>query len=116
VPAGEAKNLLPRYPELCWAMLKTVGARLAQVEGRMEEVAYKPLSERLARLLLELSGGKSAIRGTSHQTLASMLGTYRETVSALLGSFKQGGLVEIGYREIRVRDPGRLRAAAGTTE
>ncbi|HEX9117655.1 MAG TPA: Crp/Fnr family transcriptional regulator [Anaerolineae bacterium] len=116
VPATQAQELVLRYPVLSWGMLQTVGERLAQVENRMEEVAYKRLPERLAGLLLELANGGRYIRGTSHQALADMLGTYRETISAILRGFKDAGLVELGYRKIELRDLRGLRAEAGSVE
>lgn len=116
VPQMQAQALALRYPVLSWGLLQTVGHRLAQVENRMEEVAYKRLPERLAGLLLELANGGKAIRGTSHQALADMLGTYRETISAILRGFKDDGLVELGYRKIELRDLRGLRMAAGTID
>lgn len=116
VPAPQAEALALRYPVLSWGLLQTVGQRLAQVENRMEEVAYKRLPERLAGLLLELANGSRSIRGTSHQSLADMLGTYRETISAILRGFKDDGLVELGYRKIELCDVRGLRTAAGTLE
>jgi CRP/FNR family cyclic AMP-dependent transcriptional regulator len=116
VPEPYAQTLAIRYPALSWGLLQTVGLRLAQVEDRMEEVAYKRLPERLAGLLLELANGGKAIRGTSHQALADMLGTYRETISAILRSFKDDGLVELGYRKIELRDVPGLKAAAGNVD
>ncbi len=116
VPQPQAQTLALRYPVLSWGLLQTVGQRLAQVENRMEEVAYKRLPERLAGLLLELANGGKAIRGTSHQALADMLGTYRETISAILRSFKDEGLVELGYRKIELRDLPGLRLAAGALD
>lgn len=116
VPAPQAEALAFRHPALSWGLLQTVGHRLAQVENRMEEVAYKRLPERLAGLLLELANGGRLIRGTSHQSLADMLGTYRETISAILRNFKDEGLVELGYRKIELRDMQRLRMAAGAIE
>jgi CRP/FNR family transcriptional regulator, cyclic AMP receptor protein len=116
VPAPYAQTVTLRYPALNWGLLQTVGQRLAQVEDRMEEVAYKRLPERLAGLLLELANGGRAIRGTSHQALADMLGTYRETISAILRSFKDNGLVELGYRKIELCDVRGLRLAANAID
>ena len=116
VPQPQAQALALRYPVLSWGLLQTIGQRLAQVENRMEEVAYKRLPERLAGLLLELANGGRAIRGTSHQSLADMLGTYRETISAILRGFKDDGLVELGYRKIELRDVPGLRMAAGALD
>ncbi len=105
IPAAEAKKLTSRHPILGWALLQTFGARLAQVESRLEDVAYKKLPERLAALLLDL--------GTSHQSLADTLGTYRETVSSILRDFKRQGLVELGYRRIKILDAFQLAEIAG---
>jgi CRP/FNR family cyclic AMP-dependent transcriptional regulator len=116
IPDPQAQALALRYPVLSWGLLQTVGQRLAQVEDRMEEVAYKKLPERLAGLLLELSNGGRAIHGTSHQALADMLGTYRETISAILRNFKDEGLVELGYRKIELCDVRGLRLASGNIE
>jgi CRP-like cAMP-binding protein len=41
------------------------------------------------------------------------LGTYRETVSAILRDFKRQGLVELGYRRIKLADVEALRDVAG---
>jgi CRP-like cAMP-binding protein len=72
------------------------------------------LPERLATLLIELDeDGSSVIKGVSHQALADRLGTYRETVSAILRDFKRQGLVELGYRRIRLMDVEMLKEIGG---
>jgi CRP/FNR family transcriptional regulator, cyclic AMP receptor protein len=114
LPAAPARELAQRHPVLGWGLLQTVGKRLTQVENHLEDVAYKRLPERLAGLLLELVDNKQGmITGTSHQSLADNLGTYRETVSAILRGFKKGGLVELGYRRIRILNADGLRRQAG---
>lgn len=115
LPDTHARTMAERYPIIGWGMLQTFGWRLRQVEDRLEEVAYKKLPQRLARLLLDLASGsdRTTIR-TSHQALADMLGTYRETVSTILRTFKKEGLVELGYRRINVKDVDALRALASS--
>jgi CRP/FNR family transcriptional regulator len=56
------------------------------------------------------------IKGVSHQALADHLGTYRETVSAILRDFKRQGLVELGYRRIKLVDAETLRDVGGLWE
>jgi CRP-like cAMP-binding protein len=115
LPETHARAMTERYPIIGWGMLQTFGKRLRQVEDRLEEVAYKKLPQRLAKLLLDMSNGKdhSTIR-TSHQYLADSLGTYRETVSTILRTFKAEGLVELGYRRINVLDAAALQALANS--
>jgi CRP-like cAMP-binding protein len=45
----------------------------------------------------------------SQSDLASMLGVSRQTLSALLGQLQTRGLIEVGFRSIRVLDEARLR-------
>ena len=114
IPAGEARNMTMQYPILGWGLLQTYGLRLLQVENSLEDVAYKKLPERLATLLVELDeDGSGVIKGISHQALADRLGTYRETVSAILRDFKRQGLVELGYRRIRIVDSDELKEIGG---
>ncbi|GAB4512916.1 MAG: Crp/Fnr family transcriptional regulator [Anaerolineae bacterium] len=114
IPAAEAQEMTDRHPILGWGLLQTFGTRLAQVESRLEDVAYKKLPERLAGLLLELANyEETTITGTSHQALADTLGTYRETVSSILRDFKRRGLVKLGYRRITVLDAYGLAEIAG---
>lgn len=114
IPAGEARNMTMQYPILGWGLLQTYGLRLLQVENSLEDVAYKKLPERLATLLVELDeDGSGVIKGISHQALADRLGTYRETVSAILRDFKRQGVVELGYRRIRIVDREELKEIGG---
>ncbi|HHY58796.1 MAG TPA: Crp/Fnr family transcriptional regulator [Chloroflexi bacterium] len=114
IPSSEARNMTMQYPILGWGLLQTYGMRLMQVENSLEDVAYKKLPERLAALLIDLDqDGSGVIKGVSHQALADRLGTYRETVSAILRDFKRQGLVELGYRRIKLADVEALRDVAG---
>lgn len=117
IPSSEARNMTMQYPILGWGLLQTYGMRLMQVENSLEDVAYKKLPERLAALLVDLDqDGSGVIKGVSHQALADRLGTYRETVSAILRDFKRQGLVELGYRRIKLADVEALRDVAGLWE
>lgn len=119
LPETHARTMTERYPVIGWGMLQTFGRRLRQVEDRLEEVAYKKLPQRLAKLLLDMAnsnGREQATIRTSHQHLADSLGTYRETVSTILRTFKADGMVELGYRRINVVDPVALRTLASSWE
>jgi CRP-like cAMP-binding protein len=117
IPAGEARSMTMQYPILGWGLLQTYGLRLLQVENSLEDVAYKKLPERLATLLVELDEDRTGvIKGVSHQALADRLGTYRETVSAILRDFKRQGVVELGYRRIRIVDVEELKEIGGIWE
>ena len=114
LPAAQASTFFIRHPELRLALLRTFGLRLAQVENRLEEVAYHWLPERLAAELIRQSryAESNQIR-LSHQALADILGTYRETISAILRDFREAGWVRLGYRRITILNPAALVELAG---
>jgi len=110
----QAEHFSIQHPVLGLSLLLTFGRRLAQVENRLEDVAYKRLPERLAGELLRLSlyQENEQVR-VSHQALADTLGTYRETISAILRDFKRDKWVELGYRRITIKDPQAMLKLAG---
>jgi len=109
-----AQTFADRHPIIGLAMLRTFGRRLAQVENRLEDVAYKRLPERLAGELLRQRRHFNADQvRISHQALADALGTYRETISAILRDFKRDEWVELGYRRITIKNADALQAMAG---
>lgn len=86
--------------------------RLAAVMALVEEVAFRRVDERLARLLLRdaAASGKPRIVARSHEELAAQLGTAREVVSRILAQFEEDGLVRLERRRIRVLDGAALAA------
>jgi len=110
----QAHEFADKHPVLGLGLLLTFGRRLAQVENRLEDVAYKRLPARLAGELLRLRRyyNNDQVR-VSHQVLADTLGTYRETISAILRDFKRDRWVELGYRRITIKDPEAMAQLAG---
>ena len=111
---SHAIEYLQRHPILALGMLRTQGRRLAQVENRLEEMAFRRLPERLAGELLRQyrRSSNNEVR-ISHQGLADILGTYRETISAILRDFKRENWVQLGYRRIIIKNPEALRTLSG---
>ncbi len=84
--------------------------RLSGMMELVEAVAFQRLDRRLAAYLLE----NAPLLQVSQQKLADDLGTVREMVGRVLRSFEDRGLVELGRNQIKVLDPGELRAIADT--
>ena len=114
---SDVEKLLLGDPRITRRLVHMLGSRIAEIEDRLEELAFKGLSARLASLLLRLASdtdwrGRRVLHGLTHQQLAELLGTYRETVTATLNQFRDQGLVEIGRRRVTLLDPARLEAIA----
>jgi CRP-like cAMP-binding protein len=119
-PSSTWPELALKFPALSSGLLQSVGARLADANARMMEMATEPVERRLARALLRLAAqsGRSVEAGIAidfpitRQDLGEMVGTTLFTVSRLLSAWESEGLVEGGRARIVVRRPDRLSAIA----
>lgn len=113
----DVEDLLLGDPRIAVRLVHALGQRLSDAEARIEEMAFRGASARLAAMLLRLATdndwrGRPTLTGLTHQQLAELIGTYRETVTLTLNQFKAEGLVEIGRRRVALLDPARLEQIA----
>ena len=96
----ELALLMNKNPEVARLFLELSLSRLKEAERRLMELRFLPVSSRLARLLLRyFPDGEVPL---SHQDLAALVGATRETVTKLLGEWALKGILELGYRKVRV--------------
>ena len=86
-------HLLQQSPRLGFAMAELMARRLAGMQRSFMNLVSKPVSARLADLLLSRSEAGTVRLGLTHQELAQTIGTSRETVTALLSRFVTLGAV-----------------------
>lgn len=92
-------------------VLGLFAARMADLSGLIEAIAFQRLDSRLAAALL---GHGQQVRAT-HQALADELGTVREMVTRLLHRFERDDLVALSRECITVLDSTGLRHLASLT-
>jgi CRP/FNR family transcriptional regulator, anaerobic regulatory protein len=95
-------------PDFRRYVLGLFAARMADLTGLIEAIAFQRLDSRLASALL----GHGQQLKVTHQALADELGTVREIVTRLLHRFERDGLVELSRESITIRDSAGLRALA----
>lgn len=102
---ADLEELLLAKPVVALRILDAVGNRLIEAEQRFEDIAFRRMPARIARLILQLieeNGTNNTLKGYTHQQLADMLGTYRETTTQILNDFKQRGWITLGRKSIQV--------------
>ncbi len=110
----ERDRLLPelaRHPAVC---LRWLVAGLRQLEGtqrRVLRLMQKTVLSQVADLLLEEGERGTEVR-LSQATIAALLGVSRQSVNEALGKLREQGIVETGYRSIRIVEEGRLASLA----
>jgi CRP/FNR family transcriptional regulator len=108
----EFEDLLKRHPEMALRVLKLVGLRRRELEMRLEDLIYQPVANRLVLTLLwqaRRHGTRQAdgiiSLPLSQKDLAHLVGASREAVADQIAEFKKAGLLETGYRSLRLTDP-----------
>ncbi len=105
LPRAGFLTLTRRHPEILLGMLAELSKRLRRFVGLIDDLSLKDVYARLAKHLLDASGGQDRFRLTSSKAmLASQLGTIAETVSRVLRRLQQEGLIEVEGRNIRILD------------
>ena len=102
---------LERFPQLGLGLLPILAKRNRMLASRYADLSFRPVRDRLAILLLELSEhGRSVIkrRENTIQQMAARTATVPVVISRKLGELKEEGFVECSRETIRVVDPRRL--------
>ena len=76
----------------------------------LSTLAFRRLESRLAALLL--ARAEAGTVTATHQELAAALGSAREVISRRLDEFARHGWVATARGQVRLLDPGALRAIA----
>lgn len=98
-------------PEVLIALYRIAGFRLNAALAMVDDLRTLSREAHLAKLLLAVTSNSTngdAV-GVVQEDLASILGVSAMTLAKSLALLKREGLIETGYRQIRVPDRERLR-------
>jgi CRP/FNR family transcriptional regulator len=114
---AEVLHLCQRRPVVALAMLKTLARRVRHFAGIVSDLAFRPVTERLARHLDTAVAGPvkpgTRIELTLTQAqLAARLGTVRELVARAFAQLEESGVISRDRSRVTIRDPARLAALA----
>jgi CRP-like cAMP-binding protein len=117
LPRAEVMALCRRRPEVALAMLETMARRVRHFAGIVGDLAFRPVSERLARYLHAAAGGRvepgvGIELSLTQAQLAARLGTVRELVARAFAQLEKAGVISRDRSRVTVRDPARLAALA----
>lgn len=117
----ETFNLLVKVnPEFALRLVEAMDERRRRFEVRIDELLYKDVPTRLARILIRLGEqfgtvGPEGIRirmGLTHEDLAALIASTRETLSKFMSEFRTRGLIDYGSGQITLLNLPGLEAQA----
>jgi CRP/FNR family transcriptional regulator len=109
--------LCHRRPAVALAMLRTMARRVRHFAGIVSDLAFHPVTERVAHYLDTAVGGpvRPGARvdiPLTHAQLAARLGTVRELVARAFSRLESHGIIARDRSHVIIRDPARLVALA----
>jgi CRP/FNR family cyclic AMP-dependent transcriptional regulator len=108
--------LFERHPEICMILLRILCQRLRRTSEQVEDVLFRNLEARLAKVLLQIAEGAgrteprdpaAGLRLSQHE-LATMAGGSRESINKQLQVWQRAGLIALSRGEIVIRDTAAL--------
>lgn len=109
--ADSFRALLEAYPGLALGMLPILAARNRWLVSQYEDLSFRTVQSRMAKLLLELSEhGRIPIKRREHtiEKIAARIATVPEAVSRAITYFRKQGYITSSRSEIRVIRPESL--------
>jgi len=107
---NELKATLQNHPQVAMNIIKVLTERLRQLVSLVEDLSFRHVIGRVAKILLEHAGdGASPGLRLTQQEMAAMAGSTREVVSRSLKTLEEEGLIRLDRHRIVITDKEALR-------
>jgi CRP/FNR family transcriptional regulator len=117
IPKDDLVRFAQERPQLALRLTKWVGDQFRELQIKLEDLLFKDVPTRLARLLERLAHeeGQKTPQGIeialklTHQELAELIGSTRETTTLLLNQLRRAGVIGRRRGRLVINDLQRLQ-------
>ena len=113
---AELRRLIAERPGVAQATVQALASALRHLVTLVEDLSFRHVTARVAKILLEQSAASAPSGKTSHrltqQEMAAMAGTAREMVGRALKELEAAGAIEMQHGRITVVSRERLAVLA----
>lgn len=102
VPKEKLELIIRHYPQVALNVLATFAQRLRQMVTLAEDLSFRHVMGRVAKLLLEQSVVGEGSARLTQQEMAALTGTAREVVSRSLKALESMGAIKVEGRQIQI--------------
>ncbi len=113
---NQIEEIISQNTSVAWGLFYLLAQKMKRVGAIVEELAFQPLTGRLANLLLdqlEMTVGDVIARDLTLDEMAARIGTTREMVCKILYRFSDKQIIEIQRTELTVKSRKDLREIGG---
>ncbi len=111
IPGESLLSLVAGCPA-AQAIIKLFAARLRHLTTVVEDLSFRSVISRLAKMLLDLAvveGGPSPMPRLTQDEMAAIVGSVRDVIGRALRALERAGAIKIEGQRILVIDPEKLR-------
>jgi len=102
--------ILRDHPQIALNVIKVLARRVRHLLSLVEDLSFKHVIGRVAKILLEHIGGEMGRGpGLTQQEMAAMAGTAREVVGRSLKELEEAGAIKLDRHRIIIRDKEALQ-------
>jgi CRP-like cAMP-binding protein len=110
----DLEKVMREHPRIAFNIIKVLSQRVAQMISLVEDLSFRNVTGRVAKVLLEYAADKTVDHPRlTQQEMAAMIGTAREMVGRSLKSLESGGAIRMERNKIIITDRKVLRETAG---
>jgi len=104
------KTILQEQPQIALNVIQVLAEQVRQLVSLVEDLSFRHVIGRLAKILLEHAGDESGVRPRlTQQEMAAMAGTAREVISRTLKSLEEEGALRVERNRIVITDKEALK-------
>jgi CRP/FNR family transcriptional regulator len=112
----ELEIALQDHPRLVLNVIKVLAERVRQLMTLVEDLSFRHVIGRIAKILLEYAGDENDPRPRlTQQEMAAMAGTAREVVGRSLKTLEEGGAIRLERHRIIIADKRTLQEIIETS-
>jgi CRP-like cAMP-binding protein len=113
---NDLETILHRHPRVGFNVIKVIAKRLRHLVSLVEELSFKRVIARVAKILLEHAGdGTASGARLTQRDMAAMAGTAREVVSRSLRTLEEKGIIKVDRHRIIITNRDALKEMVGTS-
>jgi len=107
---SNVEAILRDHPQVALNVIKVLAARVRDLVSLVEDLSFRQVIGRVAKILLQHAGdGTAPLPRLTQQEMAAMAGTAREVVGRSLKALEEEGAIRLDHHRIVIRDKKVLR-------
>jgi len=111
---SDLETILREYPRVALNVISVLAAQVRHFMSLVEDLSFKHVIDRVAKILLEYAGDGTGSRPRlTQQEMAAMAGTAREMIGRSLKALEEDGLIRLDRNRIVITNNEALKELAG---